>query len=67
MTTASIPEIADLNDEQLLTLRTAIDLKLDEIRADYIQRCAALGLTCSNGEGKKRKPRASAKHTRDSD
>ena len=63
--TTNIPEIADLTPEQLLSLRKTIDARLDAIKATYIEQCAAVGLTCTDGNGKPRKPRASKQESAD--
>ena len=59
MTISDIP-IDQLNTEQLLALRRRIDERLDVLRSAFIDQAAVLGLVVTNGDGKKRKPRANA-------
>jgi hypothetical protein len=64
MTTTDIPDIKNLAADQLLALRANIDAKLDEVRTAYIQQCEALGLKCTDANGKKPR-RKSSKHHED--
>jgi hypothetical protein len=63
--TQPLPPIEDLDFEALMTLRRQIDTRLDTIRGEFIERAGALGLSVVNGEGKKRKRRASVQKEHD--
>jgi hypothetical protein len=57
MASTELPNIADLDSEQLLELRAIIDARLEEIRGTLIQQAERLGLVVSNGQPKKRRGR----------
>lgn len=58
---ADLPDISHFGHAELLALRTAVDQRLDRIRADFIEKAAALGLAVVDGNCKKaRKRRSSA-------
>lgn len=59
-TAPDLPAIESLGFEELMALRTAIDTRLDQIRANFIDQAAALGLAVVVGNGKKRKRRPNA-------
>ena len=59
MPKSDLPNICDLDSEQLLSLRNAVDVRLEEIRTTFIEQAQRLGLVVTNGDSKrKRKPRA---------
>lgn len=60
MTAPDLPDVAHLGSEELLALRNAIDARLAEIRAEFIEQATALGLAVVDGNAKKRKRRSSA-------
>jgi hypothetical protein len=55
-------DIGKFGFEELMSLRDAIDERLDSIRSDFINRASSMGLACSIGDNgkKKRKPRHAA-------
>jgi hypothetical protein len=55
--TPDLPDIQDLNSEQLLALRTSIDARLNEIKGELIAQAERLGLAVTNGTEKKRRGR----------
>jgi hypothetical protein len=55
--TPDLPNISELDSEQLLALRTAIDARLEEIRGELIAQAQRLGLAVSDGKEKKRRGR----------
>lgn len=59
MTAPDPPTIDNLDSEQLLELRAAIDARLQTIRSDLIQQAERLGLAVTDGQPKRRgrKPR----------
>ena len=57
MTTPDLPNISELDSEQLLALRSAIDGRLGEIRGQLIAQAQRLGLAVSDGKEKKRRGR----------
>jgi len=57
MTNHDLPTIDNLDSEQLLKLRAAIDARLQEIRADLIEQAQRLGLAVSDGAPNKRRGR----------
>lgn len=59
MSPSDVPNISDLDSEQLLALRAAIDVRLDEVRNTLTEQAQCLGLVVTNGKAK-RKRRASA-------
>jgi hypothetical protein len=63
--TQPLPSIDGLDFEALTTLRLQIDARLNTIRGEFIERASALGLSVVNGDGKKRKRRASTQKEHD--
>jgi hypothetical protein len=57
MTTPDLPTIDNLDSEQLLELRAAIDARLEAIRGELIKHAERLGMVVSNGQPKKRRGR----------
>lgn len=57
--TATAPDVSQLDAEQLLALRTAVDARLAEVRADFMQKAEALGLAIVESESKKTRKRRS--------
>jgi len=57
MTPSQLPSIADLNSEQLIELRAAIDARIEEMRGALIEQAQRLGLAVSDGKEKKRRGR----------
>jgi hypothetical protein len=60
MTTPDLPDVTQLSSEQLLALRATIDTRLNEMRADFMEKAATLGLAVVESSSKKRKRRSSA-------
>ena len=52
-----LPDISDLNSEQLLALRASIDARLDEMKRELTAQAERLGLAVTNGKEKKRRGR----------
>lgn len=52
--------LEQMSTDQLMGLRQRIDERLETVRATFIDQAATLGLVVTNGDGKKRKRRASA-------
>jgi hypothetical protein len=57
VTIPDLPTIGNLNSEQLLALRAAIDARLEAIRLDLVQQAERLGMVVTNGQPKKRRGR----------
>lgn len=57
MTTPSLPNLSELDSEQLLALRAAVDTRLQEIRVELVAQAERLGLAVSDGKEKKRRGR----------
>jgi hypothetical protein len=56
--TPDLPDISELDSEQLLALRGAIDARLAEIRAELVAEAERLGLAVTNGKKRRgRKPK----------
>jgi hypothetical protein len=55
--TPDLPNIDELDSERLLALRSAIDARLEAIRAELIAQAERLGLAVSDGKEKKRRGR----------
>lgn len=62
MTDTDTRDISDLDAEGLLALRTKIDGRLTEIKAEFVEKAAALGLSVVDGNGKKGRKRRSNAH-----
>jgi hypothetical protein len=56
--TPDLPNLSELDSEQLLALRSAVDARLQEIRAELIAQAERLGLAVTNGKKRRgRKPK----------
>ena len=56
------PDISTLAATDLLTLKAAIDERLEAIKQRHIEEGAALGLNLVNGDGTKQRKRRSNAH-----
>jgi hypothetical protein len=57
MMTTDLPDISELNTEELLALRETIDGRLEEMKGELIAQAERLGLAVTNGAEKKRRGR----------
>jgi hypothetical protein len=48
---------------ELNEIRAALDAKIQEAKDAFMAQAQSMGLSCSDGNGKKRGRRANAKHT----
>ena len=55
-----LPNITELDTEQLLSLRGAIDARLAEIRSELIAEAERLGAAMGNGAEKRRRKRVAS-------
>jgi hypothetical protein len=54
---SDLPDISELDSEQLLTLRASVDARLSEMKTELIAQAERLGLAVTNGKEKKRSGR----------
>lgn len=54
MTTPDMPNLSELDSEQLLALRQAVDARLEEVRAELVAQAERLGLAVNGGKAKRR-------------
>ena len=54
MTTPDMPNLSKMDPEQLLTLRGAVDARLEEIRAELVAQAERLGLAVNGAKAKRR-------------
>jgi hypothetical protein len=64
MTNPEIIEAIKSKDKftELEQIKEALDAKMSEVKAAFMEQAEQMGLSCSDGNGKPRKRRANAKH-----